>query len=125
MRLKLHKLKIRRDGMKKKFSQVYQFKITLKDTKPPVWRRIQVPETYTFWDLHIAIQDVMGWLDYHLHEFELINPRTGLNVEIGFPDDEFGKKILAGWSQKIADYFNMENSMANYVYDFGDFGSIK
>jgi hypothetical protein len=28
--------------MKKKFDQVYQFKITLQDIKPPVWRRIQV-----------------------------------------------------------------------------------
>ena len=57
--------------MKKKFDQVYQFKITLRDIKPPIWRRIQVPETYTFWDLHVAIQDAMGWSDYHLHEFEI------------------------------------------------------
>ncbi len=46
--------------MKKKFDYVYQFKITLQDTKPPIWRRIQVPETYTFYDLHVAIQDAMG-----------------------------------------------------------------
>lgn len=47
--------------MKKKFNHVYQFKITLAGAKPPIWRRIQVPETYTFWDLHVAIQDAMGW----------------------------------------------------------------
>jgi hypothetical protein len=28
-----------------------------------VWRRMQVPEAYSFWDLHVAIQDAMGWLD--------------------------------------------------------------
>lgn len=39
---------------------VYQFKITPKDTKPPIWRRIQVPATYSFWDLHVAIQDAMA-----------------------------------------------------------------
>ena len=50
------------------FDQVYQFKITLKSAKPPIWRRIQVPETYTFWDLHVAIQDAMGWRDYHLRQ---------------------------------------------------------
>ena len=66
--------------MKKKFNQVYQFKITLKGIKPPIWRRIQVPETYTFGEIHIAIQDAMGRIDYHLHEFELVNPSTGLRT---------------------------------------------
>ena len=108
--------------MKKKFNQVYQFKITLKGIKPPIWRRIQVPETYTFWDLHVAIQDAMGWLDYHLHSFEMVNPSTGMKVEIGIPDEDFEweVEILPGWEQKIADWFSMENRLANYTYDFGD-----
>lgn len=106
--------------MKRKFDQVYQFKIMLKGTKPPVWRRIQVPETYTFWDLHVAIQDAMGWLDYHLHAFELVNPFTGIKTEIGMPDEEFGREILPEWKQKIADWFSTENRSADYRYDFGD-----
>jgi len=60
--------------VKKKFDRVYQLKITLKGIRPPIWRRIQVPETYTFWDLHVAIQDAMGWEDAHLHEFEMVSP---------------------------------------------------
>ena len=109
--------------MKKKYDQVYQFKITLKGTKPPIWRRILVPETYTFWDLHVAIQDAMGWDDYHLHEFTLLSPKTGRKVKIGIPSDEgadFGWKVLADWNQKIAHYFSLDNSKADYVYDFGD-----
>jgi len=31
-----------------------------------------------------------GWLDYHLHQFDIINPATGMMAEIGIPDDEFG-----------------------------------
>ena len=106
--------------MKKEFEKVYQFKITLKRSKPPIWRRIQVPETYTFWDLHVAIQDVMGWEDYHLHEFEIMDPTTKRIVRIGFPDNEFGMEILPGWKQKISDYFTLENKKSNYTYDFGD-----
>jgi len=106
--------------MKKKFDQVYQFKITLRDIKPPIWRRIQVPETYTFWDLHVAIQDAMGWLDYNLHEFEMVDPSTGLKVNIGIPDEDFGREILPGWKQKIPDYFSMGNKLVDYIYDFGD-----
>ena len=66
--------------MKKKYKQVYQFKIALKGIKPPIWRRIQVPETYTFWDLHVAIQDIVGWSDYPLHEFEMVNSSAGLRT---------------------------------------------
>jgi hypothetical protein len=33
-----------------------------------IWRAGEVPGDYTFWDLHMAIQDAMGWLDYHLHQ---------------------------------------------------------
>jgi len=59
--------------MKRKYDRVYQFKITLKNISLPIWRRIQVPESYSFWDLHVAIQDVMAWLDYHLHEFKIVS----------------------------------------------------
>ena len=108
--------------MKKKFSNIYQFIITLKDIQPPVWRRIQVPETYTFWDLHVAIQDVMGWSDYHLHQFKINEPVTSAKVEIGIPDEEDDDyyEILPGWKQKIADYFSQNNKTAVYKYDFGD-----
>lgn len=107
--------------MKKKFDQVYQFKITLKDIKPLIWRRIQVPKTYTFWDFHVAIQDSMGWFDGHLHEFEINNPLTELKILIGIPEEEFADyKVLPGWKIKIADYFLRENKSANYIYDFGD-----
>ncbi len=108
---------------KKKYNQVYQFRITLKGIKPPIWRRIQVPEIYTFWDLHVAIQDAMGWDDYHFHEFEVVNLSTGLKVNIGIPtpeDEFFSREVLPGWKEKIADFFSMENRTARYVYDFGD-----
>jgi len=96
---------------KEKFNNVYQFKITLKDTNPPVWRRIQAPANYTFWDLHVAVQDAMGWSDYHLHEFTLKNPSTGLDSDIGIPDEEgdFEDNMLAGWKLKISEWFSLEN----------------
>jgi len=109
--------------MKNKFDRVYQFKISLLDIRPPIWRRILVPETYTFWDLHVAIQDVMGWLDYHLHQFEVVDPKRGEKVTIGIPSEDdigYGWKILAGWRKRISDYFSLENRLAEYIYDFGD-----
>lgn len=34
---------------------VYQFKISLDYIKPTIWRRIQLSDLATFWDLHVAI----------------------------------------------------------------------
>ncbi|MNC84572.1 Plasmid pRiA4b ORF-3-like protein [compost metagenome] len=100
---------------------IYQFKITLCGIAPPVWRRIQVPEQYTFWDLHVAIQDAMGWLDYHLHAFVLPSSTEAQTVEIGIPDNESAHvKTIAGWSVAIGDQFIRPGMSLNYQYDFGD-----
>lgn len=108
----------------KSIRNVYEFKITLKGSKPPVWRRIQVPETYTFWDLYVAIQDAMGWTDSHPHEFKLKNPLTGEESRIGIPDAKnifpSDIKVLKGWEEKIADWFSPHDDTAEYIYDFGD-----
>jgi hypothetical protein len=48
---------------------VYQMKVTLKGSKPPIWRRIQVASTTTLAQLHQVIQRVMGWESYHLYQF--------------------------------------------------------
>jgi len=102
---------------------IYQFKITLKDIKPPIWRRIQVPSTYTFWDLHSAIQDAMGWLDYHLHEFSIKDMNRN-KLAFGTPtkSDDFTLPyhLLPGWKHKISKYINLSTPSFLYVYDFGD-----
>ena len=63
--------------MSNRVKQVYQFKITLVGIKPAIWRRLQILETSTFEDFHSAIQSVMGWEGYHLHQFRVTNPKTG------------------------------------------------
>ncbi len=100
---------------------VLQFKVTLRGVKPPVWRRIVVPESYSFWELHVAIQDAMGWTDTHLHVFEVMHPLYCELVQIGLPDDGgFEGETLPGWKQKISAYFPRDGARARYVYDFGD-----
>jgi len=86
-------------SMAKKFNNVYQFKIVLQEIKPLIWRRIQVPEHYSFWDLHVAIQDSMGWLDYHLHKFHIKNNPIQKTEFIGIPDEDFDEEmaVLPGW----------------------------
>ena len=98
-----------------KETQVYQFKITLMGITPQIWRRIQVLGDNSFHDLHRAIQNAMGWDDYHLHQFEVMNPKIG---EIDLIGD--GHENLNGCKIKISKYFTEVSQRAFYEYDFGD-----
>jgi hypothetical protein len=102
---------------------ILQIKVTLRGIRPPIWRRLQVPASYSFWDLHVAIQDAMGWLDYHLHEFRVVPGLRRRSLHIGIPDDENwpgGRPILPGWEIPVSRYLSAKGAQANYAYDFGD-----
>jgi hypothetical protein len=104
------------------FPLVYQFKIALKGVRPPVWRRIQVPSNYSFWDLHVAIADAMGWADYHLHMFRMRHPSAGNMVYVAPPDDDFPPtaQTFEETDERIDLWFSPGNPTATYEYDFGD-----
>ena len=101
---------------------VLQFKITLREIESPIWRRIQLSDLCSFWDLHVAIQDVMGWTDSHLHEFTVYNPVTTEREHIGIPHSEDGLyTVLEGWRLNVRDYVALpSNHIVFYLYDFGD-----
>jgi hypothetical protein len=106
-------------------NSIMQFKISLLDISPSIWRRIQVPYKYSFWDLHVAIQDSMGWLDCHLHKFSFRGRNKAEEIEIGIPDDEMfdemiDKVTLPGWDIGIYEYFTKPGDKSIYEYDFGD-----
>jgi len=102
--------------------EVLQIRISLVGIVPPIWRRIQIPSTYSFWDLHVAIQDAIGWYDSHFHVFRLADLRRGSLVEVGIPDDEYevGQRTLPGWEIPIEEYLHHVFPAAVYEYDFGD-----
>lgn len=103
-------------------SGVHQFKVTLGGINPPIWRRIQLPSNATFWDLHCAINDAMGWEDAHLHAFRIGGRRD--EVEIGVPMEDNAPSGLvetkAGWEVPIAKHFDKKGARCTYIYDFGD-----
>jgi len=97
-------------------ARVYQLKITLKDSTPPIWRRVLVPENVTLFELHEIIQRVMGWQDYHLHQFTIAGQLYG-NPE----DDEFGDLNIENEKRYRLNQFGFrEKSKFSYEYDFGD-----
>ena len=57
--------------------EIYQIKITLLGTSPPIWRRLLVPANLTLEELHDVLQLAMGWEDCHMHDFRIGQKRFG------------------------------------------------
>jgi len=95
---------------------IYQIKVTLNDSKPPIWRRILVNENVTLSKLHDILQIVMGWTNSHLHHF-FINEQF-----YGEPaDDEFGDTGTKDETRfKLNQLVGREGYKFRYEYDFGD-----
>jgi hypothetical protein len=98
--------------------QVYQLKITLKNIRPPVWRRVQVKDC-TLAKLHDIIQTCMGWNDYHLHEFEIGEERYGDPLQW---QDDFGGELEVKNEGKVKLGQLVARGVKKfaYTYDMGD-----
>jgi hypothetical protein len=99
--------------------RLYQFKITLLESKPPIWRRIQVKDS-TLDKFHERIQTAMGWTNSHLHQFEIDEERYGDPelLDDGFEDFECVDSTVT----KISDIIPNDGKRFHflYKYDFGD-----
>lgn len=87
--------------------RLLQFRIDLEGFKPPVWRRVKVPETITFEMFHQVIQSLFEWEDWHLHSFK---------TKIGDINNE-GKRLNSLPEEAL--------EKMTYLYDFGDDWSHK
>jgi hypothetical protein len=96
---------------------VHQLKITLHESKPPIWRRIQISSSDTLDTLHYSIQASMGWSNSHLHEFET---EMGRYSKPSFELDDYGDDVGDEARVLIKSALPREGSRCGYVYDFGD-----
>ncbi len=95
---------------------VYQFNVTLAETAPPIWRRIQVWDDMPLRRLHRVLQLVMNWEDYHLHEFQVGRFRYG----IPDPDDYDPRTLIDDRRQQLRNVPLAIGGVLQYLYDFGD-----
>ncbi|NUN16642.1 MAG: plasmid pRiA4b ORF-3 family protein [Myxococcales bacterium] len=102
-------------------AQIYQLKITLKYSKPPIWRRIQVPDTIGLSKLHTVFQIVMGWEDEHLHQF-ICNE---IPYMPGEPDMYDFLRHENSRKYKLKQLLKQPKDWLIYEYDFGDYWQHK
>jgi hypothetical protein len=96
---------------------VYQLTIALRAIRPPISRRFQVPASTTLDRLHLMVQRVMGWENYHLHEFVVGGRRYGTSAREW---KEFEDDVLNERRFTLADIAPAVGTEIEYTYDFGD-----
>jgi len=91
---------------------IYRIKVGLRDAKPPIWRRLEVPADIKLARLHRVIQVAFGWTDSHLHVFQTPYGRYGVaDRELGHRAE--GRVTLEQVAPAAKERFR-------YLYDFGD-----
>lgn len=94
-----------------------QLRLALRHVEPAIWRRVQVTDDTTLPRLHRVIQVVMGWEDYHLHQFTIAGERY---TEPDPEDEEFGRTVLDERKLRLRDFALAAGTVFEYLYDFGD-----
>jgi Plasmid pRiA4b ORF-3-like protein len=93
---------------------VYQIKVTLQGSKPPIWRRMQVTSETTFAQLHRILQRVMGWEGSHLYRFVVGGMEYGDPRMLEEMEGEDARRAT------LASLVQGEKAKFLYEYDFGD-----
>ena len=93
---------------------IYQVKVTLKGSKPPIWRRILVASDTRLGKLNRILQDVMGWTDSHLHQFIVGQTYYGV------PDPDFDLDVRSERTVPLNRVLQEPKDKIIYEYDFGD-----
>ncbi|TSA31528.1 MAG: plasmid pRiA4b ORF-3 family protein [Porphyromonadaceae bacterium] len=93
--------------------QIYQIKIVLKNSKPTIWRRVLVKSDILLADFHDIMQNVMGWTNSHLHQFE--------KSRIYYAPKEFELEGSKDYRKvRLDTLLYQEKEKIQYEYDFGD-----
>jgi hypothetical protein len=94
--------------------RAYRLKVTLRDVRPPIWRRFIVPDDITLLKLHELLQIIMGWTDSHLHEFAVGGIRFSRpGFDLPAPREDEGRF-------RLRDVLRKPSDRLLYEYDFGD-----
>lgn len=106
----------RREKSARPAEQAIQFKVQLRYIRPPIWRRVVLPDNATLGDLHAVIQTTMGWHNCHMHSFRIgrvyySDPEA---AEMGGMDMENEERV------PLAKVVTRAKQKFIYEYDFGD-----
>lgn len=103
--------------MAKTQKSIYQIKVALKGSKPPIWRRLWIENTTWLDELHHIIQVAMGWECAHLHQF---THKGTIYSKSDLFDDFSPIASISEEKTRLNALLKKEKDKMEYEYDFGD-----
>jgi len=99
-------------------AEIYQLKVTLLGSRPPIWRQLLVPADLTLAQLHDVLQVAMGWQECHMHEFSAGGRHFGRpdpeDHLMGMPPVEDECRV------RLSSVLRQIGAKLIYTYDLGD-----
>lgn len=101
--------------------QLHRVRVDLDDSRPPIWRRLELSSDLTLAELHVVLQTAMGWTDSHLHHF-LAGPErySGVQPFLTDYDEEEGDEGTNERDVRLDQVLVEVGDSLFYEYDFGD-----
>lgn len=102
--------------------KAYVLKVTIKDTHPPIWRRVVIPAGISFSQLNLILNTAVGWNGYHLSSYEFKSYLVNIVDE---PEEFYGGfgpyEDIDAANTCIDEFLDDEDIKSfTYTYDFGD-----
>ena len=96
--------------------QIARICIILDDIRPAIWRRLELPVSNSLKTLHLAIQAVMLFENYHLFRFDIGEGSYGIR----FDDDYMDTPTRDAGNLRLVELIERGIPAFIYTYDFGD-----
>ena len=85
-------------------------------SRSPIWRRVELPISNSLKTLHLAIQAVMLFENYHLFRFDIGERGYGIRCD----DDYNNPPTQEAGNMRLAKLIERGITNSTYTYDFGD-----
>ena len=105
--------------------KIATLRIDLVDSRPRIWREIEVPVSLTLLNVHDVVQIAFGWEDSHLHEFQVGARRFGRRdvgdgwAEAGDTENENGATLSQVMRRKGAKLLYVKSGVGGKRYREG------
>ncbi len=100
--------------------EVFQLKVTLEGSEPPIWRRLQLAASTTLDDVHDVLQIAMGWENDHLHCFMVGSQSLRNDVYFSDPTCFHDGDVLDELRARLDAVLLKPKRRIRYTYDLGD-----